>query len=174
MRILDEQDNEIQESDVDTSLGYLKDEQIYTDTTPAKEEVPEKFHYVVKTWYFTDGTSKEVGDNSDPTVKVVDDQTGIFQYVDQGDGKEYHGADVEKIIDQKHEPAVAEHKNYETVQRYILYTEEELAAKKAEKEKAQKQADFLENGPDQLATNTSSIDDLTIMISELVGTEETE
>lgn len=172
MRILDEQGKEIKESDVDTSLGYLTTEQLYTDTTPEQPEKPEKFHYQVKMWYFTDGTSKVITSNDDPTVKVVDDQNGVFEYVDDGSGKVYKGAECERIVDQKHESAKAEKRNYETIQRYKLYTEDELKANKEREEKEKKQAEFMENGPDQLTSNTSNINDLTIMISELVGTTE--
>lgn len=169
MRILDQNDNEISELDVDTSLGYLQEEQLYKDTTPAQPEVEEKFHYQVKTWYFMDGTTQDVTSNDDPSVKVVDDQAGVFEYVGS---KQYKGADLDRIVDVKHKDAVEEKKNYETIQRYVMYTPDELKARQEEQEREQKQADFMENGPDQLSSNTSNINDLTVMISELVGSEE--
>lgn len=171
MKILDQQDNEIKESDVDTSLGHLVDEQLYIDTTAAQPEVLEKYHYEVETWYFTDGTSMNVSGNDDATVKIIDDQQGIFEYVDQGEGKQYKGATVKRVVDVKHKDAVKEKKNYENIKRYVLYTDEELAAKKAAEEKQKKQDNFIENGPDQLATNTANVEDLLVTISELVGSD---
>ena len=58
---------------------------------------------------------------------------------------------------------------YEDIQRYVLYTEAELKERKEMEEKQAKQTAFMENGPDQLESNTTSIDDLTIMLSEIVA-----
>lgn len=174
MRILDENDKEVKEEDVDTSLGYLTQDRIIKEHVPAKAEVPEVYHYEVDTWYFTDGTSTPVGGNDDPTVKVIDDKSGVFEYVDDGSGKQYKGADIRRVTDSKREEAVPEHDEYEDIQRYTLYSKEEVQERKEAKEKSEKREEFLTNGPDQLSDNTTNINDLTIMLSELVGTSDAE
>ena len=110
-----------------------------------------------------------VDGNMDAHVKVIDDQAGIFEYVDQGEGNVYHGAEIKSVIDQEHVEHKDAYDEYEDIQRYVLYTEEELAARKEAEEKQAKQTAFLENGPDQLESNTTSIGDLTIMLSEIVA-----
>ena len=107
--------------------------------------------------------------NEDPHVKVIDDQAGIFEYVDRGEGNVYYGAEIKSVIDHEHVEHKDAYDEYEDIQRYILYTEAELKERKEMEEKQAKQAAFMENGPDQLESNTTSIGDLTIMLSEIVA-----
>jgi len=173
MRILNEKDVEIQEEDVDTTKGYLKPDKVFKEHVEHQDAKPEIKHYEITTFYFEDGTKLNVSDNNDPHVKVIDDQAGIFDYInDDGEEKQMRGADIKSVIDQKESAEIEEHDEYEDIQRYVLYTDEELAEQKKQQEDAEKQQDFLTNGPDQLSTNTTSIEDLTVMISEMVGTEE--
>lgn len=82
MRILNEQDEEIQEADVDYTLGYLVGDQILKEHHDAVPEIQEKGHYYPETFYFVDGSQYDVntdGDN-DPCVKANDDGVS-FSYV---------------------------------------------------------------------------------------------
>lgn len=169
MRILNEEDVEIKESDVDTTKGYLKSDKKFIVHHEEQPEISEKKHYEVERFVFEDGSQMLIETNEDPHVKVIDDQAGIFEYVDQGEGNVYHGAEIKSVIDQEHVEHKDAYDEYEDIQRYVLYTEEELAARKEAEEKQAKQTAFLENGPDQLESNTTSIGDLTIMLSEIVA-----
>lgn len=169
MRILDENDKEITEDDVDTSKGWLKQDKLFKlhhDEVEAKEE---KKHYEVKTFYFDDGTSLDVDGNDDQHVQVIDDQTGIFSYVDQGEEKTLRGIDIKSVIDQEKTEHKDAYDEYEDIQRYVLYTEDELKENAERAEKQAKQNDFMENGPDRLESNTISIEDLTLLISDVIG-----
>lgn len=170
MKYINEQGQEIQESDIDTELGYTVPDKVFVAHHDATPEVPEQFHYEVKTWYFEDGTSMDVpAGNADATVKVIDDGNGVFEYVDDGSGKVYRGAEIERVTDVEHEDAKEAEDEYENVQKYILYTEDEIADRKRAAEKAAAQESFLELGPTQLQNSISSIEDLTLMLSEVVG-----
>lgn len=169
MKIYNEEDVEIKESDVDTAKGYLKSDKKFITHYDEQPEVIEHKHYEVERFVFEDGSQMLVDGNTDAHVKVIDDQAGIFEYVDQGEGNVYHGAEIKSVIDQEHVEHKDAYDEYEDIQRYVLYTEEELAARKEAEEKQAKQTAFLENGPDQLESNTTSIGDLTIMLSEIVA-----
>lgn len=169
MKIYNEEDVEIKESDVDTTKGYLKPDKKFVMHRDEQLEIPEKKHYEVERFVFEDGSQMLIETNEDPHVKVIDDQAGVFEYVDKGEGNVYHGAEIKSVIDQEHVEHKDAYDEYEDIQRYVLYTEEELAARKEAEEKQAKQTAFLENGPDQLESNTTSIGDLTIMLSEIVA-----
>lgn len=169
MRILNEEDVEIKESDVDTTKGYLKADKKFVAHHKEQAEIPERKHYQVIRFSFEDGSHMLIEDNTDAHVKVIDDQAGVFEYVDQGEGNVYHGAELKSVIDQEHVEHKDAYDEYEDIQRYVLYTQEELAARKKAEEKQAKQATFLEDGPDQLKFNTASIGDLTVMLSEIVA-----
>ena len=169
MRILNEEDVEIQESDVDTTKGYLKPDKKFIAHHAEQIEIPEKKHYEVIRFTFENAPEMFVEGNTDAHVKVIDDQAGVFEYVDQGEDNVYYGAEIKSVIDQERVEHKDAYDEYEDIQRYVLYTEEELAARKEAEEKQAKQTAFLENGPDQLESNTTSIGDLTIMLSEIVA-----
>lgn len=194
IRYLDENDNELEESDIDTSLGYITTEEILKEHHDAVEATPEEYHYVLTEWNFEDGTSMTIhGDNTDPHVSVIDDQAGIFEYVDQGEEKTYRGALIDKVIDVPAKDAQEEYDEKETIYRYRRYTAEELEEIEAEKEAAkaeQKLQNRIRELPDtvdelqtttsdlqtvsetnteDISTNTTNIEDLTILISEIIG-----
>lgn len=169
MKILNEEDVEIKESDVDTTKGYLTLDKKFVAHHDEQIEIPEKKHYEVERFIFDDGSQMLIESNEDPHVKVVDDQAGIFEYVDRGEGNVYYGAEIKSVIDHEHVEHKDAYDEYEDIQRYILYTEAELKERKEMEEKQAKQAAFMENGPDQLESNTTSIDDLTIVLSEIVA-----
>lgn len=169
MKILNEEDVEIKESDVDTTKGYLTLDKKFVAHHDEQIEIPEKRHYEVERFIFDDGSQMLIESNEDPHVKVVDDQDGIFEYVDRGEGNVYYGAEIKSVIDHEHVEHKDAYDEYENIQRYILYTEAELKERKEMEEKQAKQAAFMENGPDQLESNTTAIGDLTIMLSEIVA-----
>ena len=169
MKIYNEEDVEIKESDVDTTKGYLKSDKKFIVHHEEQPEISEKKHYEVERFVFEDGSQMLIETNEDPHVKVIDDQAGVFEYVDKGEGNVYHGAEIKSVIDQEHVEHKDAYDEYEDIQRYVLYTEEELQALKEAEEKQAKQTAFMENGPDQLESNTTSIGDLTIMLSEIVA-----
>ena len=88
MRILNE--NNVEISNPDLSLGHLVEEEVFIAHHPAVEEVPEQWHY--------------------ETIKEY-----------PGGGK-----DVVKVIDVPWMEAKEAWDEYETIQRYILYTDEQL------------------------------------------------
>lgn len=132
MQIIDEHGSPIENPDL--TKGYLKQETqtIHHDAVEAVEEVS---HYETET--LPDGT---------PAI-----------YYD-ADGRE-KGRDVRKVVDV---PGVAAQEAYDEeveVQRYILYTEEELAEQAAAREKAEQQAK-LPNTETRLAALESAMRDL--------------
>lgn len=169
MKILNEEDVEIKESDVDTTKGYLKPDKKFVMHHDEQLEIPEKRHYEVERFVFEDGSQMLIETNEDPHVKVIDDQAGVFEYIDKGEGNVYYGAEIKSVIDHEHVEHKDAYDEYEDIQRYVLYTEAELKERKEMEEKQAKQAAFMENGPDQLESNTTAIDDLTIMLSEIIA-----
>ena len=172
MRILDEAGKELQDKDVDSSLGYLVPEEIlkkHHDETP---EVEEKGHYYPETFYFTDGTQYSVqtkGEN-DPCVKPNDDGVSLTYVAPEGEEpREFKGCDVKYIIDVEHQEAKKAWDEMEEIQRYKLYTEEELKQRKDAQEKQEKQDAFLETGPDRLTSTESDVNDITVAIADLIG-----
>lgn len=116
MRILDENDQELAPEDVDLGRGFLKTEEILV------EEIPEQSHYFVKQFFFDDWTTYTPTGEDDPHVKTIDAAAGKFEFIPQEgeDSKNLSGMDIGLIIDQPYE------ERYETVQRYIHYSDYEI------------------------------------------------
>ena len=129
MRILNEQDEEIQESDVNYTLGYLRPDQILKEHHDAIPEVKEEGHYYPETFYFMDGSQYKVdteGEN-DPCVEPNEDGVSFNYVAPKGEEpREYKGCDVKYIIDVEYQDAKEAYDEMEDIQRYKLYTEEEL------------------------------------------------
>lgn len=179
MRILNEQDEEIQEADVDYTLGYLVGDQILKEHHDAVPEIQEKGHYYPETFYFVDGSQYDVntdGDN-DPCVKANDDGVSFSYVPPEGEEpREVKGCDVKYIIDVEHQEAKDAYDEMENIQRYKLYTAEQLKERQAAKEKAQKREEFITTGPDRLSTAetdidtvTASVDDITTLMADMIG-----
>lgn len=171
MRILDANDNEIQQSDVDPELGYLKPDKIFVKHHEAKPAIEQEYHYRVLTFYFEDDTSLTVEDENDPHIIVIDDQQGIFDYknLPNEEPKQLRGIDLEQVIDVEAEEAEEAYDEYEDIQRYILYTPEQLEEHRQEKEKQEKIGYFMETGPDRLDSTEVTLDDLTILVADIVA-----
>lgn len=152
--IIDQNNEEI--TDPDLSLGYLRKE-IFT---VHHETVPERWHYKVVSFDFSNGEIYVPESENDPHIRVIDAQKGIFEYINL-DGEEPHtvvGQTITAIVDQREIPAYDEQT---TFYRYVLYTEKELA-----------DIAFMADGPRQLAEAQETIEDLLLMLAELVGSEE--
>ena len=168
-RILDENDYELNRDSINHDLGYLVSEDILLKHHDAQEAIDRKFHYIVKTFYFEDGTQYDVESQDDPHIKVIDAETGVFDYVDQGEGKTLRGIDLAEHEDVAAQEAKPEYDEYEIISRYTLYTPEELAERKEAELKAQKQKAFMETGPDRLDITETNVEDLTLLMAEMIG-----
>ena len=172
MRILDEQDQELQQKDLNLTLGYLVSDQILKKHHDAVPKVQEEGHYYPETFYFMDGSQYKVdteGEN-DPCVEPNDDGVSFNYVAPEGEEpREYKGCDVRYIIDVEHQDAKEAYDEMEDIQRYKLYTEEELKQRKDAQEKQERQDTFLETGPDRLASTESDVNDITMAIADLIG-----
>lgn len=149
MKIIDSNGLEIATPDL--TKGYLKQETqtVHHDAVAGVEEVS---HYETET--LPDGT---------PAI-----------YYD-ADGRE-KGRDVRKVVDV---PGVIAQKAYDEeveVQRYVLYTAEELAAQAEAKKKAEEAAAAeakkkaeLETVPGRMDALEAANDDLVLMMADLIG-----
>lgn len=149
MKIIDS--NGVEIANPDLTKGYLKPETqtVHHDAVAGVEEVS---HYETET--LPDGT---------PAI-----------YYD-ADGRE-KGRDVRKVVDV---PGVIAQKAYDEeveVQRYVLYTAEELAAQAEAKKKAEEAAAAeakkkaeLETVPGRMDALEAANDDLVLMMADLIG-----
>ena len=79
------------------------------------------------------------------------------------------GKDVRKVVDV---PGVAAQEAYDEevpIQRYILYTAEELAQRKAEAEAVQKKKAEWDSMPTRVTALESANDDIILMMADLIG-----
>ena len=125
MRILDENNVEITAPDL--TLGHLVEEEVFVAHHPAVEEVQEQWHYETVCEYLNGGRD---------VVKVVD----------------VPGVEAKDAWDE-----------YETIKRYVPYTQEELAALEEARNRP-----TLESRVDVLETTT---DDMILLMAELIGGE---
>lgn len=184
MRILNEQNEEIQESEVNTDLGYLYPDQILKEHHEAIEEVKEQGHYYPQTFYFEDGTRYDVPKSEDG--KIIEDDAHVspnedgvsFTYVPQEDeeDKEVRGTDVAYVIDVEHQDAKDAWDEMEDIQRYKLYTKEQLEENRKNREEAERRENFMATGPDRLNTAevditglTTNMDDITMLVADMIG-----
>jgi len=179
MRILDEQDQELQQEDLNLTLGYLVSDQILKEHHDAVPEVQEEGHYYPETFYFMDDTEYKVdaeGEN-DPHVEANEDGVS-FSYI-PGEGepeREFKGCDVKYIIDVEHQDAKEAYDEMEDIQRYKLYTKEQLEENRKNREETEKREKFMATGPDRLDTAeiditglTTSMDDITMLMADMIG-----
>lgn len=154
--IFDETNNEI--TDPDLELGYLQKESF----TKHHEMIPEKWHYEIVEFEFTNGEKYYPTNLSDPHVLTIDDQKGVFKYQNlEGElEKVVCGQKIKPVIDNPTQEAWDETVTY---YRYVLYSEKELSDR-----------EFLANGPTRLAEAQATIEDLLLVIADLVGGEEVE
>ena len=179
MRILDESGRELQEEELDFSLGYLIPDQVVKEHHDKIDEVEEKGHYYPETFYFTDGTEYKVNveGEKDPCVQANDDGVSFTYVAPKGEEpREFKGCDVKYIIDVEYQEAKDAWDEMEDIQRYRLYTEEELQERKEQKEQQEKRERFMSTGPDRLDNAESNIDvvstnvdDITMLLADMIG-----
>lgn len=129
MRILDENDNEIQESDVDRNLGYLVYEQLFVKHHDEVEAKAEEGHYYPTCVYFENSTKYVVDTENEDDAHISPNEDGkSFTYVpgEEEEPRDVRGMDVRWIVDSPQVDAKEAYDEYEDIQRYKLYTEEEL------------------------------------------------
>jgi hypothetical protein len=170
MKILNESNQEISEDQIDYEKGYLQPDKIFVkhhEEILAKGEV---WHYAVKTFYFTDGSSYNVTSEEDPHIKKIEPDLGKFAYVNQEgeEPKEVKGIDLKQVVDVERQEGKEAWDEYEDIQRYILYTEEELAENKKMKEEQERQENFMSTGPERLNSAETDIGDLSIMVADMM------
>ena len=142
MRILDENDQELQQEDLNLTLGYLVSDQILKEHHDAVPEVQEEGHYYPETFYFMDGSQYEVDTESENDPCVEPNEDGVsFNYVapEGEEPREYKGCDVKYIIDVEHQDAKEAYDEMEDIQRYKLYTEEQLRENAVNQANAERQ-----------------------------------
>lgn len=142
MRILDENDQELQQEDLNLTLGYLVSDQILKEHHDAVPEVQEEGHYYPETFYFMDGSEYKVNTESENDPCVEPNEDGVsFNYVapEGEEPREYKGCDVKYIIDVEHQDAKEAYDEMEDIQRYKLYTEEQLRENAVNQANAEKQ-----------------------------------
>lgn len=123
MRILDINDNEVQNPDLD--LGYLKSDRIFVAHHDAVEAVKEEYHYET-----------------------------IREYPNGG-------KDVQKVVDVEAVEPKDAWDEYEDIQRYVLYTEEEY--------KARHENDNALTSEQRIATLEATVSELTNMIAIMMA-----
>lgn len=142
MRILDENDQELQQEDLNLTLGYLVSDQILKEHHDAVPEVQEEGHYYPETFYFMDGSQYKVDTESENDPCVEPNEDGVsFNYVapEGEEPREYKGCDVKYIIDVEHQDAKEAYDEMEDIQRYKLYTEEQLRENAVNQANAERQ-----------------------------------
>lgn len=142
MRILDEQDQEMQLEDCDLNLGYLTADKHFVQHHEAQEAVAEQGHYYPKTFYFMDGSQYDVTTENEDDPNVIPNEDGVsFDLIraESAEDKTIKGCDVRYIIDVEKQDAKEAYDEYEDIERYIRYTEDELRGMAIEQAAAQRQ-----------------------------------
>lgn len=150
--ILDENDIEILNPDLE--LGHLEKDELIIYHAGS----PEIGHYYVNYIELNTGESFFLKEN-DPRVKITNSTTGAFKYLpsEEDPSIQIKSASVRYIIDQQ---KIEPWEEKETILRYILYTEEELANRI-----------FLSQGPDRLQIVESDTSDLLQVVADLAGSD---
>ena len=107
--------------------------------------------------YLTDDT-EEI---THPAVEGVEEQWHWKTVTEYPNG----GRDVQKIIDREGVPAQDAWTEQVPIQRYILYTAEELAEQEAERKKAEAR----EKLPERVNALETANDDIILMMADLIG-----
>ena len=170
IRILNEDDEEITMDEVDLELGYLRLDQLLKEHHEAIEFQEEQWHYAVACFYFEDGSELKVESEDDPHIEKIDADNGVFGFIPQNEEEEQlavKGIDLKQAVDQERIEAKEAWDEYEQIQRYILYTPEELEEKKKREEEQAKRETFMSSGPERLDSAEVTIEDLTVTVSDL-------
>lgn len=181
MRILDINDNELQEQDVDINIGYLVKEKIFIKHHEGTKGVKAKSHFWPNEYYFTDGSKYTVTEEDDPHVKITNAERTSFDWnaLDGESEKQVRGIDVKIIEDSPEIKAKEPWDEYEDILRYKLYTQEELDKREEEKIKEERKQYLLNNGlglleenSEQINSANQDIEDIVLLLAEILGSGE--
>jgi len=166
MRILDEYNNEIAESDVDEETGYLLSDKFFVKHHEAQPEVQEKARFFVKEFTFEDGSKYVVESQDDPHVEIIDAELNLFRYVplEGEEPKKLFGSMADKVVEVEYQPEKEAWDEYEDVLRYVAYTVDELA--KISNEKRQKE--FLASAPESMEDIYEAIAELGALVASMM------
>lgn len=170
IRILNEDDEEITMDEVDLELGYLRLDQLLKEHHEAIEFQEEQWHYTVTCYYFKDGSEMKITSEDDPHIERIDADNGVFGFIPQNEEEEQlvvKGIDLKQEVDKERVEAKEAWDEYENIQRYILYTQEELEEKKKREEEQAKRETFMSSGSERLDSAEVTIEDLTVTVSDL-------
>lgn len=155
MRIIDIDGNELSPEDVDLSIGYLREEELLI------ADIQEQSHKFVSEFYFDDHTRYTVTSEDDPHVKIISTSLGYFDYIpDEGETRVLRGANIIKVVD------VPASKQYETILRYLLYTEEELIQHQL--------PDRMNTAEEAIQETDTNVEDLILLLAEVLGGDDEE
>lgn len=150
MRIIDINGQELTPEEADLTLGYLREEELLI------ADIPEQSHKFVGAFYFDDHTRYIVESEDDPHVKIISSSLGFFDYIpDEGETRKMRGMDIIKVIDT---PAS---KEYETILRYLLYTEEELIQRGLPAR--------MDTAEESIEETNVNLDDIVLLLAEVLG-----
>lgn len=166
MRILNEQDKEIQRSDVDDTKGHLVEDYFLIAHHPEVNVAPAVTH-LETLFKFDDDEDGVWVPNSEYTVNL---KTGAYMF----DNKSLNGmkatfVDSREVEDQP--PTEGEHEwlEYEQILRYKLYTEDELSLIKAREDQQLVDTQERERKNTEYNTLLSSMDDVLLVLAEKEG-----
>lgn len=167
MRILDEQDNEIQESDVDNEKGYLVKDWYCIAYHP---EIPTSgpITHWETLFRFEDGTERWLTAD-EYKVDTVND-TYIFNE-EELNGKKVVGMDAREVEDQPFIEGQHEWWENEQVLRYKIYTEGELALIKARADQRAAENGEKEQRRVEYRNLIKSMDDVLLAVADSEGTK---
>lgn len=155
MRIIDIDGQELSPEDVDLSIGYLREEELLI------ADIQEQSHKFVSEFYFDDHTRYTVQSEDDPHVEIISTSLGYFNYIpDEGETREMRGMNIVKVID------VPARKEYETILRYLLYTEEEIIQREL--------PDRMDNAEEAIQETGMNVEDLILLLAEVLGGDDEE
>lgn len=166
MRILNEQDKEIQRSDVDDTKGHLVEDYFLIAHHPEVNVAPAVTHLETLFKFDDDEDGIWVPNNE----YSVDLKTGAYVFTNKSfNGMKATFVDSRVVEDQP--PTEGEHEwfEYEQILRYKLYTEDELSLIKAREEQQLADAQERERKNTKYNTLLSSMDDVLLVLAEKEG-----
>ena len=166
MRTLNEQDKEIQRSDVDDTKGHLVEDYFLIAHHPEVNVAPAVTH--LETLFKFDDDEDGIWVPNDEYS--VDLKTGAYVFANKSfNGMKATFMDSREVEDKP--PTEGEHEwfEYEQILRYKLYTEDELSLIKAREEQQLADAQEREHKNTEYSTLLSSMDDVLLVLAEKEG-----
>lgn len=166
MRILNEQDKEIQRSDVDDTKGHLVEDYLLIAHHPEVNVAPAVTH--LETLFKFDDDEDGIWVPNDEYS--VDLKTGAYVFTNKSFNG-MHATFVDSRVVEDKPPTKGEHEwfEYEQILRYKLYTEDELNLIKAREDQQLAESQERERKNTEYNTLLSSMDDVLLTIAEKEG-----